>query len=53
MKLFGIFRFELAYQARRPWPWLILGVALVITKVRGVVASSANNNRVRMLRMAS
>src|SRR5262245_53551917 len=28
MKLFGIFRFELAYQARRAWPWLILVVLL-------------------------
>ena len=26
MKLWEIFRFELTYQARRPWPWLICGV---------------------------
>ena len=30
MKLWGIFRFELAYQARRPWPWLFLAVLLVV-----------------------
>lgn len=24
MKLAGIFRFELAYQLRRPWPWLAM-----------------------------
>ena len=37
MKLFGILRFELAYQLRRPWPWLcmvVLGVfAFVNTRV--------------------
>jgi hypothetical protein len=26
MKLLGIFRFELAYQLRRPWPWLAAAV---------------------------
>jgi len=30
MKLWGIFRFELAYQIRRPWPWLMAGVLLVV-----------------------
>lgn len=30
MKLWGIFRFELAYQVRRPWPWLMLSVILVV-----------------------
>ena len=29
MKLFGIFRFELAYQLRRPWPWLAMAVLIV------------------------
>jgi ABC-2 type transport system permease protein len=29
MKLVGIFRFELAYQLRRPWPWLSMAVLLV------------------------
>ena len=29
-KLWGIFRFELAYQLRRPWPWLMFGVLLVV-----------------------
>ncbi|HEX2222687.1 MAG TPA: hypothetical protein VHN15_00625 [Thermoanaerobaculia bacterium] len=29
-KLWGIFRFELAYQARRAWPWLIFAVLIVI-----------------------
>ena len=30
MKLLGIFRFELAYQVRRPWPWLMFAVLLVV-----------------------
>ena len=30
MKLAGIFRFELGYQLRRPWPWLMFAVLLVI-----------------------
>ncbi|HEX6862602.1 MAG TPA: hypothetical protein VF414_07300, partial [Thermoanaerobaculia bacterium] len=30
MKLWEIFRFELAYQARRGWPWLIFAVVLVV-----------------------
>ena len=30
MKLWGILRFELAYQVRRPWPWLMFGVLLVV-----------------------
>ena len=30
MKLWEIFRFELAYQARRAWPWLIFAVVLVV-----------------------
>jgi ABC-2 type transport system permease protein len=29
MKLLGIFRFELAYQVRRPWPWLCMAVLVV------------------------
>jgi ABC-2 type transport system permease protein len=28
MKLGGIFRFELAYQLRRPWPWLSMAVLI-------------------------
>lgn len=31
MKLPGIFRFELAYQVRRVWPWLMFGALLVIS----------------------
>lgn len=30
MKLWGVFRFELAYQVRRPWPWLMFSVMLVV-----------------------
>ena len=30
MKLLAIFRFELAYQARRVWPWLIFAVLLMV-----------------------
>ena len=30
MKLWGIFRFEFAYQVRRPWTWLFLVVLLVV-----------------------
>ena len=33
MKLWGIFRFELAYQLRRPWPWLSLAVLIVFALV--------------------
>ncbi|HEX6693479.1 MAG TPA: ABC transporter permease [Longimicrobiales bacterium] len=29
MKLRGIFRFELAYQLRRPWPWLAFSALLI------------------------
>ena len=29
MKLWEIFRFELSYQLRRPWPWLSMAVLLV------------------------
>ena len=29
MKLWGILRFEMAYQLRRPWPWLSLAVLIV------------------------
>ncbi|MGH7718360.1 MAG: ABC transporter permease/M1 family aminopeptidase, partial [Gemmatimonadaceae bacterium] len=31
MKLWGILRFELAYQIRRAWPWLIFAVVLVLS----------------------
>ncbi len=31
MKLWGIFRFEFAYQIRRAWPWLIFAVLLVLS----------------------
>jgi ABC-2 type transport system permease protein len=30
MKLWGIFRFEFAYQIRRAWPWLIFAALLVV-----------------------
>lgn len=30
MKLWEIFRFELAYQARRAWPWLFFAVLIVL-----------------------
>ncbi len=29
MRLLEIFRFEFAYQARRPWPWLAFVVLVV------------------------
>ena len=29
MKFWGIFRFEIAYQLRRPWPWLSIAVLIV------------------------
>ncbi len=31
MKFWGICRFELAYQLRRPWPWLMAAVLLVVS----------------------
>ncbi len=31
MKLWGIFRFELAYQGRRVWPWLIFAVVVALS----------------------
>jgi ABC-2 type transport system permease protein len=31
MKLLAIFRFELAYQVRRAWPWLIFAVVFVLS----------------------
>ena len=33
MKLLGVLRFELAYQFRRPWPWLSLAVLIVFALV--------------------
>ena len=30
MKFWGIVRFELGYQLRRPWPWLFIAVLLVL-----------------------
>jgi ABC-type transport system involved in multi-copper enzyme maturation permease subunit len=33
VKFLGIFRFELAYQLRRPWPWLSLAVLIVFALV--------------------
>lgn len=30
MKLWGVFRFEFAYQVRRPWTWLFAAVLLVV-----------------------
>ena len=38
MKLLGIFRFEVAYQLRRPWPWLSMAVLLVFAFVNTRVA---------------
>ena len=38
MKLLGIFRFELAYQLRRPWPWLSIAVLIVFAFVSTRVA---------------
>lgn len=35
MKFWGIVRFELAYQARRPWPWLLFGVVFVLSYMMG------------------
>ena len=33
MKLWEIFRFEFAYQLRRPWPWLSMAVLVVFAFV--------------------
>ncbi|MEJ7811873.1 MAG: ABC transporter permease [Gemmatimonadaceae bacterium] len=38
MKLWGIFRFELAYQIRRPWPWLSAAVLVVFALMSTRVA---------------
>ena len=38
MKLWGIFRFELAYQLRRAWPWLSMAVLLVFALLSTRVA---------------
>jgi ABC-type transport system involved in multi-copper enzyme maturation permease subunit len=38
MKLWGIFRFELTYQLRRPWPWLSMAALLVFAFVSTRVA---------------
>src|SRR5688572_15964723 len=38
MKLWGIFRFELAYQLRRPWPWLSMAALIVFAFVSTRVA---------------
>jgi len=38
VKLWGIFRFEIAYQVRRPWPWLSMAVLLVFALVSTRVA---------------
>ncbi|HEV3049801.1 MAG TPA: hypothetical protein VGX50_05820, partial [Longimicrobium sp.] len=38
MKLLGIIRFELAYQARRPWPWMAFAVLLVFALMSTRVA---------------
>ena len=35
MKLWGIFRFELAYQARRAWNWLIFAALLLGRRIYG------------------
>ncbi|HYC86277.1 MAG TPA: hypothetical protein VEB86_13685 [Chryseosolibacter sp.] len=31
MRLYEVFRFELAYQVRRPWPWLFIIVLIALT----------------------
>ncbi|MES2521864.1 MAG: hypothetical protein V4617_04115 [Gemmatimonadota bacterium] len=41
MKFWGIFRFELAYQLRRPWPWLFFAVLLVLSFLMSRDASLA------------
>ena len=38
MKLWGILRFELGYQIRRPWPWLSLAVLIVFALISTRVA---------------
>ena len=38
MKLVGVFRFELAYQIRRPWPWLCMAILVVFAFVNTRVA---------------
>ncbi len=38
MTLLGVFRFELAYQLRRPWPWLCMAVLAVFAFVNTRVA---------------
>ena len=38
MKFWGIFRFELAYQLRRPWPWLAFVVLVVFSFLSTSVA---------------
>ena len=38
MKLLGVFRFEMAYQLRRPWPWLCTAALLVFAFVNTRVA---------------
>ena len=30
MRFWGTFRFEIAYQLRRPWPWLIFAALVVL-----------------------
>jgi ABC-2 type transport system permease protein len=42
MKLWGIFRFEFAYQVRRPWPWLFFAVLLVVAMLNGELAKKSS-----------
>ena len=42
MKFRGIFRFEFAYQVRRPWPWLFFAVLLVLIFLMARDASLAD-----------
>lgn len=42
MRLWGIFRFEIAYQARRAWPWLFFVVLLALSFLMARDASLAD-----------
>jgi ABC-2 type transport system permease protein len=47
MRFWGIFRFELAYQLRRPWPWLIfaaLGVLSYLMTRDGTLAEALQDD---------
>ena len=50
MKLWTIFRFEFAYQVRRPWPWLFVVVLLALNLASEVVSFSRVIDRIPPLR---